>query len=77
MEEQEKYVEIEVVDSGVGIAEENKPKVFCQLFRGDHPLVQEVSGIEVRLMVDKKLVELNNGRIGFTSQLGQAAVSCS
>ena len=41
MEEQEKYVEIEVVDSGVGIAEENKPKVFCQLFRGDHPLVKK------------------------------------
>lgn len=72
-EEQEKYIEIEVIDTGVGISEEDKPKIFNQFFRGDHPLVQEAAGTGFSLMVDKKLIDLHNGRIGFTSQLGQGS----
>ena len=72
-EEQEKYIEIEVIDTGVGIAEEDKPKIFNQFFRGDHLLVQKAAGTGFSLMVDKKLVALHNGRIGFTSQLGQGS----
>jgi signal transduction histidine kinase len=71
--QRERFVEIEICDTGIGIAEEDRPKVFHQFFRGDHPLVQEAAGTGFSLMVVRGLVELQGGKIGFESQLGQGS----
>lgn len=72
-EEQESFVEVEVADMGIGIAEEDRPKVFYRFFRGDHPLVQEAAGTGFSLIVTRLLVELHHGCIGFTSHLGRGS----
>lgn len=72
-EERKAFVEVKVIDNGIGIAEEDSPKIFNRFFRGDHPLVQEAAGTGFGLMVTKLLVELLHGRIGFVSQLGQGS----
>lgn|GEM_PF-6723537 len=72
-EEREDFVEVQVSDTGIGIAEEDRPKVFYRFFRGDHPLVQEAAGTGFSLIVTRLLVELHQGRIGFTSHLGQGS----
>ena len=67
------YVEVEIRDSGIGIAEEDQSKLFKQFFRGDHPLVQEAGGTGFSLLVTRRLVDLHGGRIGVSSQLGQGS----
>lgn len=72
-EERNAFIEVQVIDHGIGIAEEDSPKIFNRFFRGDHPLVQEAAGTGFGLMVTKLLVELHQGRIGFVSQLGKGS----
>ncbi len=72
-DERDAFIEVQIIDNGIGIAEEDNPKIFNRFFRGDHPLVQESAGTGFGLMVTKLLVELLHGRIGFVSQLGQGS----
>ncbi|MCK5122253.1 MAG: hypothetical protein KAQ91_09725, partial [Methylococcales bacterium] len=59
-------VRINVIDTGIGISEANKPKVFGAFNR----LGQENSSIEgtgIGLVVTKDLIEMMDGEIGFES----------
>ena len=67
------WVEFRISDTGIGIADGDKPKIFNRFFRGDHSLVQEAGGTGFSLMVVKRLVELQGGHIGFSSELGQGS----
>lgn len=65
-------VRISVIDSGKGIAQENQHKVFDAFDR----LGNEYSNIEgtgIGLVVTKKLVEVMNGQIGFSSVENQGS----
>ncbi len=57
------YVSFE--DTGVGIPEENKTKIFTPLFS------TKAKGQGFGLAVCKKLVEAQNGKITFESELGK------
>lgn len=59
---------ITVQDTGIGIAPEDKPKVFSQFFRADDAQVSQIRGTGLGLNITKKLVELQEGEIGFTSR---------
>lgn len=59
---------IAVADTGIGIRPEDKAKVFSQFFRADDELVTAVRGTGLGLNITKKLVELQGGEIGFTSE---------
>jgi signal transduction histidine kinase len=56
---------ISVIDTGVGIAEEAKPKIFSPLF------TTKAKGQGLGLAVVKRLVEALNGTIGFESKAGK------
>ena len=63
---------ISITDSGIGISDKNKGKIFNAFQR----LGQESSGIEgtgIGLVVTKELVELMDGYIGFNSIEGQGS----
>jgi PAS domain S-box-containing protein len=59
-----KFIEITVADTGMGISTENIKKVFQPLF------TTKAKGIGLGLVVCKNLVEANGGRIGVGSILG-------
>lgn len=63
--EDEKNLHISVEDTGVGIAEEDKPKIFTPLF------TTKAKGQGFGLAVCKKLVEAHNGEISFESEQGK------
>ena len=65
----EAQVYVEIIDSGVGISEEDQSKLFTQFFRSDSPIVREQTGWGLGLNVTRRLVELMGGEIGFHSQL--------
>jgi len=56
-------VQIEVWDTGIGIAPENMEKVFEGFFRVDTPYSQVTEGTGLGLPLSKKLIELHGGKI--------------
>ncbi len=61
-------IEIEVWDTGVGIAEENMGKIFEGFFRVDTPYSRVTEGTGLGLPLSKKLVELHGGKFSVASQ---------
>jgi PAS domain S-box-containing protein len=65
----ESVVQIDVSDTGIGIAPENQVKVFDRFFRADDPDVQEFSGTGLGLAIVKSLIEMMHGHIWLESEL--------
>ena len=60
-------IQVDISDSGVGIAEEDQARIFDRFFRGEHPLVLATPGTGLGLPIVKQLVEMHRGRIWMTS----------
>jgi len=67
------FVQVDVADTGIGIATEDQQKIFERFFRADHPLVHETDGTGLGLPIVKSLVELHGGRIWVESELGKGS----
>jgi len=61
-------IEIEVWDTGVGIAAENMGKIFEGFFRVDTPYSRVTEGTGLGLPLSKKLVELHGGKFSVISE---------
>lgn len=74
VQEQQNEVQFTVTDTGIGIAEEDLPKLFekFQRFRrsGDK---SSVKGTGLGLAISKRLIEIHGGRIWATSTLGKGS----
>jgi signal transduction histidine kinase len=57
-----------VKDSGIGIDAEDQKKVFEKFFRSDDPKTREVPGTGLGLKITHSLVEMQGGKIWFTSE---------
>jgi len=60
-------IQVDVKDTGIGIAPDEQPRMFERFYRGEHPLVLATAGTGLGLAVAKTLVEMHRGRIWFTS----------
>jgi signal transduction histidine kinase len=61
---------IEVEDTGIGIAEEDIPRVFDRFFRSDRSRSAEVKGSGLGLSIAQWIAETHKGRIEVASKLG-------
>jgi len=68
----ENWVRVNVIDTGKGIPEEKYSSLFEPFNRFDADY-QSIDGVGIGLTISKKLVELMNGRIGFTSEFGKGS----
>ncbi len=66
-------VQVDVRDTGIGIAPEDLPRVFDRFFRADHPVVRESPGTGLGLAITKAFVELHGGQIWVQSELGKGS----
>lgn len=57
------FMEIEITDTGVGIPEEELPKIFDKFYRVKHPETRKVIGTGLGLAIVKSVVEAHNGTI--------------
>ncbi|HEC23887.1 MAG TPA: GAF domain-containing protein, partial [Chloroflexi bacterium] len=64
-------VQIDVIDTGIGIPEEDQRRIFDRFFRGEHPLVMQAAGTGLGLSIVQHLVEMHGGRVWFESEEGK------
>ncbi|MBP5974503.1 HAMP domain-containing histidine kinase [Brasilonema sp. CT11] len=68
------YVWIAVTDTGIGIAQEDLPKVFERFWRADPSRNARTGGNGIGLAITKRLVQLHNGKIEVESELGKGSM---
>jgi len=60
-------VKFSVTDSGIGIEEKDKSKIFSRFYRGDSARQADTEGVGLGLSMAKEIVERQGGSIGFSS----------
>jgi two-component system phosphate regulon sensor histidine kinase PhoR len=66
-------LQIDVEDTGVGIAAEELPRVFEKFFRSADPRVQKECGTGLGLPLAREVVRLHGGDVTATSHLNQGS----
>lgn len=66
----ERFVVIEIADTGEGIAARHLPHVFDRFFRGDAPRRNDSDRVGLGLAIAKAIVDLHGGRISLESDVG-------
>jgi signal transduction histidine kinase len=61
-------VKVQIMDNGIGIAEEDKAGIFQMFYKGDKSRSNDGSGLGLAIV--KKIVELHKGKIYFESVYG-------
>ncbi len=63
-----KYFEFTIKDSGIGIPENQKVKIFSKFFRASNAVKTEVPGSGLGLFIVKKVIEGHHGKVWFVSK---------
>lgn len=66
-------LQIRVKDTGIGIGEDDLPRIFDYFYRADKARSRETGGAGLGLPIAKRIVELHLGRISVESRLGQGS----
>ena len=64
------FIELEVTDTGVGIPEEELPKMFQRFHRVQNATGRNYEGTGIGLSLVSELIKLHNGTISVSSKLG-------
>jgi two-component system, cell cycle sensor histidine kinase PleC len=60
-------VRVIVKDTGIGISEEDQPRIFERFFRSRHGVALKIEGSGLGLAITKAIIERHSGRIWFES----------
>lgn len=68
-----KEVAFSVGDTGIGIPEDQKGRVFSKFFRGANAMRMQTEGTGLGLFITKNIIEAHKGRIWFKSKEGEGS----
>jgi len=68
-----RYIVFKIKDTGIGIKDEDKTKLFKEFEQIDSSITREYGGTGLGLVLTKRLVELHNGRIWVESVYGKGS----
>ncbi|HDR6315690.1 TPA: two-component sensor histidine kinase [Bacillus thuringiensis] len=70
LQEHEKFVEIRIRDTGIGISEEQKQHIFERFYKADSSRNRTYGGSGLGLAIVKKVLDLHQGKIKVESEEG-------
>ncbi|SCN44416.1 Sensor histidine kinase YclK [Bacillus cereus] len=70
LQEYEKFVEIRIRDTGIGISEEQKQHIFERFYKADSSRNRTYGGSGLGLAIVKKVLDLHQGKIKVESEEG-------
>lgn len=68
LKEGEKDLIFSVQDTGIGIPEKERPRIFTKFFRGAEAIKVQTSGSGLGLFITKNIIEAHGGKIWFESK---------
>ena len=71
--QQERWVEVSVIDTGEGIPAEDLPNIFERFYRVDKSRARATGGSGLGLTIARRLVEAHGGKIEAQSELGKGS----
>lgn len=72
-DEETQWIRFIISDTGIGIRDEDKHKIFQSFSQADGSVTRRFGGTGLGLNITKKIVELMEGSIGFTSEYGKGS----
>ncbi|MEW5900552.1 MAG: HAMP domain-containing sensor histidine kinase, partial [Acidobacteriota bacterium] len=67
------FIEIDVKDTGIGIASKDLPKIFDEFYRAPNARAYKIEGTGVGLAIVKEIVEAHRGELRVQSQPGKGS----
>ncbi|MDO6561869.1 AAA family ATPase [Amphritea sp. 1_MG-2023] len=64
---------VSIKDSGIGIPKESHPRIFQHFSQADSSITRRYGGTGLGLAISKKIIELQQGEIGFDSEAGKGS----
>jgi signal transduction histidine kinase len=64
-------IRIEVSDTGIGIPDQERERLFERFFRAQSALERQIQGTGLGLYISKAIVDAHDGRIGVDSAPGE------
>ncbi len=68
-------IQVDIVDTGLGILKEDQEKLFTRFFRADASAVRKQAGTGLGLSITKSLVEMHGGEIWVTSEVNEGTTA--
>ncbi|OGZ17622.1 MAG: hypothetical protein A2Z78_00510 [Candidatus Nealsonbacteria bacterium RBG_13_36_15] len=68
-----KEIEFSVKDTGIGIPNDQKDRIFTKFFRGANVIRMETEGSGLGLFITKNIIEAHGGRVWFESKEGEGS----
>jgi signal transduction histidine kinase len=69
-------VEVSISDTGIGIPEKERRRLFSHFFRGEHGVVRSRKGSGLGLTIARSIVEAHGGDIWVESEEGKGSTFC-
>ena len=74
LSDEDKYVQVAVKDTGVGIRKKDFPKIFEPFIQVDGSLTRKEGGTGLGMAISKQYMELMNGKIWFSSKYRKGSI---
>ena len=72
LKQKDNMIEVSIKDTGIGISEDGKKRIFEKFYRDREAQKREAVGSGIGLFTVKKIIEKHGGKIWFSSESGNA-----